>query len=103
MIRRPPRSTRPDTLFPYTTLIQNSPSSEPPPRLPLARHAGMHGNDCANTRRKKTDLRRTLHEQTCFHLSRSRYRYAVGDAFLSFSRRADEVQVRHERFAGGAA
>src|SRR3546814_12721952 len=25
MIRRPPRSTRPDTLFPYTTLFRSSP------------------------------------------------------------------------------
>src|SRR3546814_10543394 len=37
MIRRPPRSTRTDTLFPYTTLFrssmnaQGSPSGEPPP------------------------------------------------------------------------
>src|SRR3546814_14009305 len=27
MIRRPPRSTRTDTLFPYTTLFRSSPSS----------------------------------------------------------------------------
>src|SRR3546814_4243282 len=27
MIRRPPRSTRTDTLFPYTTLCRSSPSS----------------------------------------------------------------------------
>src|SRR3546814_9412800 len=30
MIRRPPRSTRTDTLFPYTTLFR-SPSPAPPP------------------------------------------------------------------------
>src|SRR3546814_380118 len=53
---------------------------------------------------KKTDLKRNLHEQTRFHLSRSRYRHVVGDPdFLSFSCRADEVQGRHQRFAGGAA
>src|SRR3546814_18238345 len=34
MIRRPPRSTRTDTLFPYTTLFR---SSGPPPRG-VARH-----------------------------------------------------------------
>src|SRR3546814_5237042 len=28
MIRRPPRSTRTDTLFPYTTLFRSSPSGE---------------------------------------------------------------------------
>src|SRR3546814_15439851 len=31
MIRRPPRSTRTDTLFPYTTLFR-TPASCPPPR-----------------------------------------------------------------------
>src|SRR3546814_5291597 len=29
MIRRPPRSTRTDTLFPYTTLFRSSPGSAP--------------------------------------------------------------------------
>src|SRR3546814_16247104 len=28
MLRRPPRSTRPDTLFPYTTLFRSYPQSE---------------------------------------------------------------------------
>src|SRR3546814_7750048 len=30
MIRRPPRSTRTDTLFPYTTLFQSPPASSAP-------------------------------------------------------------------------
>src|SRR3546814_9880557 len=34
MIRRPPRSTRTDTLFPYTTLFR---SDGPPPPVDLAR------------------------------------------------------------------
>src|SRR3546814_19775686 len=34
MIRRPPRSTRTDTLFPYTTLFRSSDSGE---RIPSAR------------------------------------------------------------------
>src|SRR3546814_3189368 len=40
MIRRPPRSTRTDTLFPYTTLFR-SPQREPEPRtrLPARRDA----------------------------------------------------------------
>src|SRR3546814_2876233 len=32
MIRRPPRSTRTDTLFPYTTLFRSIPSDDPGPR-----------------------------------------------------------------------
>src|SRR3546814_1901337 len=35
MIRRPPRSTRTDTLFPYTTLFRSSKSAQPTPNLPL--------------------------------------------------------------------
>src|SRR3546814_13485126 len=31
MIRRPPRSTRPDTLFPYTTLFRSAGRSRPAP------------------------------------------------------------------------
>src|SRR3546814_10018189 len=38
MIRRPPRSTRTDTLFPYTTLFR-SPGLEPGRRSP---HPGRH-------------------------------------------------------------
>src|SRR3546814_19019527 len=43
MIRRPPRSTRTDTLFPYTTLFRSRGRTRPPPRLherPARRRAG---------------------------------------------------------------
>src|SRR3546814_18627975 len=36
MIRRPPRSTRTDTLFPYTTLFRSLDQAVPPHRLPSA-------------------------------------------------------------------
>src|SRR3546814_5666364 len=36
MIRRPPRSTRTDTLFPYTTLFRSSTSERPPLSLLFA-------------------------------------------------------------------
>src|SRR3546814_4090315 len=43
MIRRPPRSTRTDTLFPYTTLFRSPPARawgrRPAPRTPTARKA----------------------------------------------------------------
>src|SRR3546814_7283317 len=41
MIRRPPRSTRTDTLFPYTTLFRSPPSSSSP--TPLVRDPATHG------------------------------------------------------------
>src|SRR3546814_10925959 len=45
MIRRPPRSTRTDTLFPYTTLFRS------PRRLP-DRHAGGGLRECRPRRRR---------------------------------------------------
>src|SRR3546814_20441538 len=36
MIRRPPRSTRTDTLFPYTTLFRRPPAGRPDARAVLA-------------------------------------------------------------------
>src|SRR3546814_12435955 len=49
MIRRPPRSTRTDTLFPYTTLFRSDRRgglpSDPPPRrvrVPPARERPLH-------------------------------------------------------------
>src|SRR3546814_20821086 len=36
MILRPPRSTRTDTLFPYTTLFRSRPGRDPPRRPPPA-------------------------------------------------------------------
>src|SRR3546814_8356144 len=35
MIRRPPRSTRTDTLFPYTTLFRSSRGPQPPASNPV--------------------------------------------------------------------
>src|SRR3546814_5569811 len=48
MIRRPPRSTRTDTLFPYTTLFRSDPAGRgvrPPPHLhrPRSRSGGKLG------------------------------------------------------------
>src|SRR3546814_14176023 len=73
MIRRPPRSTRTDTLFPYTTLFRSSrrnPDNRarrrhrrrasrdhrtgrwPPPEMPAPRGAelDMRGEQCASTK-----------------------------------------------------
>src|SRR3546814_10596789 len=43
MIRPPPRSTRTDTLFPYTTLFLSLPARQPQhPRHPRRRAGGSH-------------------------------------------------------------
>src|SRR3546814_17424090 len=60
MIRRPPRSTRPDTLFPYSTLVR----SEPPSGRRGPRHRGRRprvGGGCVvlpHPRRPGDPLRR---------------------------------------------
>src|SRR3546814_1306415 len=59
MIRRPPRSTRTDTLFPYTTLFRSGEKS-----LPLTEDA----YDWRRTRRKGQ------HSLSCFPFARSRSR-----------------------------
>src|SRR3546814_6888057 len=43
MIRRPPRSTRTDTLFPYTTLFRSNASPRPSPPHRLSRIAISEG------------------------------------------------------------
>src|SRR3546814_2902205 len=53
MIRRPPRSTRTDTLFPYTTLFRSARNCSPTPSLKIT-----------------ASKRRTRHEERCHRLSR---------------------------------
>src|SRR3546814_9398921 len=50
MIRRPPRSTRTDTLFPYTTLVRSRwPAPTCGPRKPSERETGcLHRAICGN-------------------------------------------------------
>src|SRR3546814_9664813 len=57
MIRRPPRSTRTDTLFPYTTLFRSPPCADSPPcrRCRSAATAAQpHSTACARLCRPAT-------------------------------------------------
>src|SRR3546814_61960 len=45
MMRRPPRSTRTDTLFPYTTLVRSLLSKEGPLVVETGKHTGRSAND----------------------------------------------------------
>src|SRR3546814_13596467 len=47
MIRRPPRSTRTDTLFPYTTLLRSEGKYPPPPAADF--RTGMQASACVGT------------------------------------------------------
>src|SRR3546814_8582536 len=68
MIRRPPRSTRTDTLFPYTTLFR-SPVDVAPPRLAAAADQGMAAGLEADRRQRGAQVTQTgdrLPVQTSF-------------------------------------
>src|SRR3546814_20808028 len=45
MIRRPPRSTRTDTLFPYTTLFRSGSGASRPGDTPALDHSGRSRSD----------------------------------------------------------
>src|SRR3546814_19456861 len=76
MIRRPPRSTRTDTLFPYTTLFRSPPpapqglfrrSRRPAPRSPTFRAGPPCPAPCArplSPRRRLPTVRRTPRGRT---------------------------------------
>src|SRR3546814_1608497 len=53
MIRRPPRSTRTDTLFPDTTLFRSCQGGRAPHRRPCAPHADDGGGGAAAARRQR--------------------------------------------------
>src|SRR3546814_5576228 len=79
MIRRPPRSTRTDTLFPYTTLFR-SPVSTPAPSGPAyARPAGSSNSSSSTGSRSATTTAasRRSEEHTSELQSLMRISYAV--------------------------
>src|SRR3546814_7396713 len=59
MIRRPPRSTRTDTLFPYTTLFRSPAPRRPGPASSPAAHTSAA--PCPEKRRSSTGSRRWSH------------------------------------------
>src|SRR3546814_20396991 len=93
MIRRPPRSTRTDTLFPYTTLFRSPRSRRPAPTQPPL-HAVAAGGCTHRFRRRvpewlhTTSHRRVLRVGVCLNWgwvkgcldcpSREVYPFAIG-------------------------
>src|SRR3546814_6257358 len=87
MIRRPPRSTRTDTLFPYTTLFRSAadPAVPRPRRLPdavTAAHPGLDGRPAPRRRGAAPAVaggqqRRRSEEHTSELQSLMRISYAV--------------------------
>src|SRR3546814_3878973 len=81
MIRRPPRSTRTDTLFPYTTLFRSPPGVGGLQRLEIidqllgrGRAGGILRHDAID---EEDDGQRRSEEHTSEHQSLMRISYAV--------------------------
>src|SRR3546814_4703161 len=80
MIRRPPRSTRTDTLFPYTTLFRSGQGTDPR-RWPRQGRRGEAGQDprgcacrgCGDARHPHGDLRSEEHTSELQSLMRISY------------------------------
>src|SRR3546814_14240318 len=87
MIRRPPRSTRTDTLFPYTTLFRSidgamEVGARRPPKLVQSQKAGLVAVDRSEWRRAGVAERPELLPQ----------RLVVGTCPVGISFRIDEVE-----------
>src|SRR3546814_4067529 len=66
MIRRPPGSTRADTLFPYTTLFRSRPGNFPPCTLSKHwRRAGASASPCSSRRASMTCCFHSACPETC--------------------------------------
>src|SRR3546814_14779740 len=63
MIRRPPGSTRTDTLFPYTTLFRSVGDDQPPAIVEVADIAGMEPALLQNPRRFRVVAPIAVHHQ----------------------------------------
>src|SRR3546814_10808219 len=77
MIRRPPRSTRTDTLFPYTTLFRSSSASSRPIRSPLSTASRSPRDRTAASRSGCAPRARRSEEHTSELQSLMRISYAV--------------------------
>src|SRR3546814_14907797 len=73
MIRRPPRSTRTDTLFPYTTLFRSPAGAQ----HQYGRGIGAFRLDGAFRRHRRPDVQRRSEEHTSELQSLMRISYAV--------------------------
>src|SRR3546814_3919158 len=73
MIRRPPRSTRTDTLFPYTTLFRSGPLSAASPRRNRARPSTGRGRSARRSRRGSVGDRSEEHTSELQSLMRISY------------------------------
>src|SRR3546814_4026309 len=97
MIRRPPRSTRTDTLFPYTTLFRSDHAEERGVGADERREIRRRG-DLKLTRQRETERRIDAarhHQAMLAHACRGRERIAVRIAIAA----AEVREIEREGFA----
>src|SRR3546814_6255809 len=73
MIRRPPRSTRTDTLFPYTTLFRSPRARTGPSPISSANGRRQDSNPCRAARRRGCSRRSEEHTSELQSLMRISY------------------------------
>src|SRR3546814_4019859 len=94
MIRRPPRSTRTDTLFPYTTLFRSAPAASPILIAPAAEHPG--GRRRLNDEQRHQNARDNEREQIegreigAFYVGPADDRHRHGHGHQHQSQRSEE-------------
>src|SRR3546814_1979146 len=108
MLRRPPRSTRTDTLFPYTTLFRSGCSCRSEPSPVFVGAASAASFDLQTSGGKSSRLKPLLHAHPAHSepaappvQNRSRYSCAFGISALRFSMRVAELGCV-EANSGGA-
>src|SRR3546814_6313120 len=73
MIRRPPRSTRTDTLFPYTPLFRSFDQGHAGDLLPALGHRALHRHAAAKRQAQVREVRSEEHTSELQSLMRSSY------------------------------
>src|SRR3546814_8454948 len=93
MIRLPPRSTRTDTLFPYTTLFRSSGRDRPDPSRKLSRHLRHHRDQDRDGLRRDRHLLRDRFGLILRRVDRNRStRASSAGACLSSEEHTSELQ-----------
>src|SRR3546814_6827864 len=96
MIRRPPRSTRTDTLFPYTTLFRSCPD-----RFGDRRPAGYRGADRALSGRRGAQNLAVLcaqyHHRSEEHTSELQSLMRISYAVFCLKKKKQEVNIKYKK------
>src|SRR3546814_6572558 len=94
MIRRPPRSTRTDTLFPYTTLFRSPPrrSASPRPAPPPSAAAGRSPSPASHWRPKRSSARRPPRPRSEEHTSELQSLMRISYAVFCLKKKKKEAK-----------